>query len=281
MKPFLCIDITENKKNKQTNGKEFVSSTISLATKQSLDRVVDEVEKVEKKKGLPLPLFILQIIAAFVGFVFVRSLLRADVTVSQGYANAPGLFWAGGIAWVVFGILTLFGWYRKRKVNQSEENAIAESRADNMSNSINMELGVPSNAVDVDIITFSYKVKKGNPAPTLTGFNRTPYFNFSYKVFTENGNLCIADTENKYSIPANEIKGLRTVKTSIYVPMWNKNINFNEGQYKQYKIGSNDYGLCIRKHHILDVEHNGEKWGIYFPNYELPLFEYITGIKAE
>lgn len=281
MKPFLCIDITKNKKNKDENGKEFIVKTISAATSQSLDRVAEEVEKVEKKKGLPLPLTILQFICAIVAFAVMRGIFRADVPLSEAYSNAPGLLWAGGAAWICFGLLALLGRHRTKKTAESEESLVTESRADSMCQAIYMELGVPSNAVEVDFLTFSYKNKNDKIRPVTTGFNRSPYANFSYTVYTEDGNLCIVDMKNKYSIPANEIKGIRTIKKSIFVPMWNKNISFNEGIYKQYKISSNDNGLNLRKHHILDIEHNGEQWSIYFPNYELPFFEYITGMKAD
>ena len=30
----------------------------------------------------------------------------------------------------------------------------------------------------------------------------------------------------------------------------------------------------------LELEHEGETWGIYFPCYELPVFEELTGLKA-
>jgi len=29
------------------------------------------------------------------------------------------------------------------------------------------------------------------------------------------------------------------------------------------------------------LEYEGEPWSIYFPNYELPIFEQVTGLKAE
>ena len=301
MKPFLCVDLTDNKKNQEENGKEFIVKTISAATSQTMDRVAEEVAKVNKKKGLPMPLFILQIISAFVAFIFISVILRSEVTISQAYDNAPAIFWAGGIAWIIFGALSLFGWHRSKKTNESEENIIVESRADNICQVAHMELGVPTNAVDVDIITFAYKSKKGKPVPRARGASNTMskekfsfemffgmysqaqhiYENFSYKVFTENGNLCIADTENKYCIPANEIKKIHTIKANVLVPMWNKPISYNEGIYKQYKISCNDYGINFRPYHILEVDHNGQQWGIYFPCYELPFFEYITGMKAE
>ncbi len=281
MKPFLCIDITKNRKNEEQNGKEFIVKTISAATAQSLDKVAEEVAKVEKKRGLPLPLTIVQFVCAIIGFAVFRGILRSDVSMSQAYSNAPEVFWVGGAAWLCFGLLLLYGKRRNKKTSESEETIITESRADNMCQNVYMELGVPSNAVDVDIITFPYKMKKDTPRPVTLGLNHSPYSNFSYPVYTENGNLCIVDMTNKYCIPVNEIKGIRTIKKNMLVPMWNKNIGYNEGVYKQYKITCNNNGLFLKKYHILDIEHNSEKWALYFPNYELPFFEYITGLKAE
>ena len=301
MKPFLCVDLTNNKKNQEENGKEFIVKTISAATSQTMEKVAEEVAKVNKKKGLPLPLTIIQLLCAVFGFAIFRGLLTSDVTMSEAYSNAPGIFWFAGGAWACFALLFLYGRHRKKKTSESEENIIAECRADSICQTANMELGVPSNAVDVDIITFAYKSKKGKPIPRTKGaansiskdsFSFRAFFgvyaqaqyiyeNFSYKVFTENGNLCIADTENKYCIPANEIKGIHTVNTRIVVPMWNKSLSYNEGMYKQFKISCNDNGINFKPYHILELEHNGQQWGIYFPCYELPFFEYITGMKAD
>ena len=45
-------------------------------------------------------------------------------------------------------------------------------------------------------------------------------------------------------------------------------------KYIQYKLKTNNYGIIsIDVYYILEFEHNGEIYGIYFPNYELFTFK--------
>lgn len=196
----------------------------------------------------------------------------------SSYNHAILLVWGVGI---IFGILTLIAHLSKKKVLESEENQVVSNRVDNVLNVIDMELGVPSTAVKVDLLTFAYKLKNGEPVAKERGMMTTPYVNFEYKLFVENGNIYIVDTDTKYVIDGKSIKGISTVNKRIGVVMWNKEISFKDGVYKPYKISSNDNGIFFKPYHILKFEHNGELWGIWFPCYELPVFEHITGLRAE
>lgn len=42
MKPFIGIDITENKNNKETNGKEFVVQETSKALYEAYDKATEK-----------------------------------------------------------------------------------------------------------------------------------------------------------------------------------------------------------------------------------------------
>jgi hypothetical protein len=39
--------------------------------------------------------------------------------------------------------------------------------------------------------------------------------------------------------------------------------------------------VFCKEYHVLELEQNGEEWGIWFPPYELPAMEALTGLKAE
>lgn len=53
-------------------------------------------------------------------------------------------------------------------------------------------------------------------------------------------------------------------------------------RYKAYKLSEGDNGLIYCKpYYILELDRAGERWGIYFPCYELPAFERATGLTAE
>ena len=98
----------------------------------------------------------------------------------------------------------------------------------------------------------------------------------------ENDRLCLTDLESRFEFPLAELRRIRTVRKKISIPTWNKETAPDEDIYKPYKLSVDGYE-CIhfKPYHILELEHEGETWGIYFPCYELPVFEELTGLKAE
>ena len=79
-----------------------------------------------------------------------------------------------------------------------------------------------------------------------------------------------------------ELKSIQTVKKRIAIPSWNKEEGPTEGEFKPYKMTVNDMDMVFFKpYYILVGERNGEEYGIYFPCYELAVFENLTGLKAD
>ncbi|MDY6181698.1 MAG: hypothetical protein SPI15_12755 [Candidatus Faecousia sp.] len=105
MKPFLGIDLTIDPKNEQINGKEFLIQLPSATLSQSLDTSTDQVNQIIKTSKLPLPFRIFQFICGICALLIASGILRADVSLEEGYQNAPWLFWAGGICAAVWLVL--------------------------------------------------------------------------------------------------------------------------------------------------------------------------------
>ena len=89
------------------DGSEFIIKKLSQQNSERLDDINESKEEHEKKMSLPLPLALLKYIALFAGMIAVVGILRAEVTIAQAYANAPAVFYIGGIGWVVYVILQL------------------------------------------------------------------------------------------------------------------------------------------------------------------------------
>lgn len=282
MKPFFGIDIRSNKKNQTRNGKEFIAATASGAQAQALERAMESTRKVDKKSKLPLPLRIVQGTAGFLCLVIVLGILRSDATIAEAYENAAWLFWTAGGCFVVWLILTGIGYLQKSRVMGSEEGTLAVSRLDNVVANIHAELGVPMDGKDVDILAFAYKDKKGVPAPVARGMDTAPYTHMAFKAFVQDGKLCLADWENKYAFPMEQLRGIRLVKKSIFVNQWNKDVSPTEGIYKPFKMTVDSYHrIHMKRYYILELERDGEQWGVYFPCYELAAFVKLTGMTAK
>lgn len=251
MKPFLGIDLTTDKKNEQLNGSEFIVAKPSEEMTRALEKSLDGADEVYEKATLPIAVRIVKwicgAVGGFVGVCFIRAL--ENISIKEAYQNATEFVWVGGaciIVWLVLEILS-----RKK-------------------------------AKDVDILSFFYKVKEGEIKVHEKGLQIAQYYNFNYKIFADSENFYMANLEEKYAFPLSSLRAIHTVKKRIILYSWNKEEKHNKGVYKQYKLDIGEGGeIHCKNFHILEFEHNGELWGVYFPAYELPAFEEITGLKAE
>lgn len=209
MKPFWGIDTSENKKNQTRNGREFASASVSAVQTRALEQAADNAVKMDNQSKLPLPLRIIHTGAGMLALLMFVSLLRAfsEVSIAEAYRNAPGIFWVAGGSALVWLILTPISRVRRKKVLDSEENAYAVSRLDSVVDNIHTELGVPQDAKDVDILAFAYKLKKGEPAPIARGMDTAAYSHVEFKLFVQDGKLCLADWEEQVCLPPGEAPG--------------------------------------------------------------------------
>lgn len=292
MKPFAGTDITENKKNEVTNGSEFLTATPSEAQSQALDTSGDEaLDMLLKKTKLPLGLRIIKWVCAFLGLLavgFIVTYITADETVTPleglhgAWTNFSWVFFVGAALIIVWAIISITAHRKEKSVSESDESKNLMDRVSTITDVIFGELGVPADAVSVDVLSFTYKIKNGDIVPCEGTFDTTPFTSFTYKAFSDGENLHLADAEGKYSFPLSSLRGMRRVNKRISVFGWGKDEDPTKGEYKKYKMTVDEYGnVHLKPYYILETEHAGEIWGIYFPCYELDAFEKLTGIKPE
>ena len=287
MKPFLGIDLTTDKKNEKFNGKEFLVAVPSSAMTQSYKRFSEKAEETIDKSKLPLPLRIVQGIFGIVSAIVILSLIKAltkndNISIALAYKNAPWIFWIGGICLLAWGILKFISIRKVKATFGSEETKQTISSLDSIGNEIYSELSVPSDSKEIDILSFFYKIKNNEIKVCEKGLQIAPYFNPAFNIFTDSENLYIANFEGKYAFPLSSLVAIRTVNKHIQILGWNKDEDFNKGIYKQFKLTKDDYD-CIhcKNYYILEINYNNELWGLYIPSYELPIFEELTGLKAD
>ena len=282
MKPFLGIDLTQNKKNEEINGREFLVQELSVAMSQSLESSAEEAGETLKKAALPLPLRIVQYICGFGGLLLLSGILKADVSFAEGYQNAPGLYWAAAICLLIWLVLWLGSKFKEKQVLSTDESTQTISHLEGMSNASYNELGVPADAENVDVLSFFYKVKDGEIKVQEKAMQVFQYFNLEYKLFADEENIYLSSLHEKFAFPRQSLNSIRTVQKHIRLMDWNKEEAFNKGIYKQYALTHDNYG-CIhcKRYHILEIANNGETFGVYIPSYDLPAWEKITGLTAE
>lgn len=283
MKPFIGVDITEDKKNESINGLEFAVQSVSEIQSQVLENAQETANEFAKKAKLPLPINAISSICGVAGFLGIGIIVESteNVTIAELYQKLPWAFWACGLCLVVWATLTVLAKKKERRVFESDEGESTKRRLDMALQGVYTDLGVPENAETVDLLAFRYKSKNDKIVAKETYGSPAIYLNIEFKAFVEDSKLMIADVEKKFAFDLSEIKAIRTVKKHIIIPEWHKETPHNKGEYKQYKLVVNNAGIHIKKYHIVEFCHNGEEWGIYIPCYELPKFEKLTGLKAE
>ena len=274
MKPIFAIDLTENKKNEQPNGNEFLVQTPSPALVQALENSLTKAVATTNNAKLPLGIRIIECICGFLAIMILIGTGRAEVTLEEAYQNAPALFWIGGACAIIWFALWLWGKLKSKKVLSTEESAQSFTHLEGVSEAIYTELGVPATAREVDVLSFYYKRKGDDLKVCEKGMQVCQYLNPVYKLFSDEENIYLANLEGKYAFSKSAIVDLKTVEKHIRIAGWNKEAVYNKGVYQPYKLTIDQYG-CVhcKQYHILVLEKDGQQFGLYFPCYELPHFK--------
>lgn len=279
IKPLFSTDITFDKKNKTINGLEFITRTASKQKIEEYDHKLENLNQTIEKSKLPLWLQIIKLLSGWFSIIMLFSCIGADF--KTAWKNASVLIIIGvfcGILWIILHIVSK----SKEKQVLKEENA--EKKLEELSGdfiSIQDELNVPGDAAEIDVLSFRYKLKNGAIRPCAIGMQMTLYFNTIVKIYATPDELHIVDLENVYSFPKSSIKSIITVNKRICVPTWNKEENPTKGKFKPYKMTVNNVGhVFFKPYYILEIEKEGEFFGVYFPCYELDTIENLTGLTA-
>ncbi len=285
MKPLFGIDCTENKKNEVLNLEQFLVQKTTSAMEETLQSTVTEAEEYLEQSKLPAVLRGAQWLCGAGTLLVATGILKAlakfdGPSIAQAYENAGYLFWIAGGCLVVWAILKLMSIRKMKALDEHEETSVLVSKSEGIQQAIYRELGVPANAPDVDVLVCRYKVKDGNVKYCNFAMTSTPYMHGSFKLFGGETELIFADLDGKYSIPRSALRQIRRIDKRIGVIGWNKDQEFRDEPYAQYKIKENNGVILYKPYYELSFRHDEEDWTILFPCYELDAFESATGLRA-
>lgn len=280
IKPIFGFDVTNDKKSQTYYGDFFVTKKLDENISKALSERAESLQKTVKDAKLPMFLTVIQYLGLLFGIMVIGPMFAVDGGFRQAITNAPVLCFSGIFFLLLGGVLWIVS-------KQKEKRVFAEQNADTKleilkecAQSAYTSLGVPATAKETDILMFSFIFKDGKMKIHTPAMATTPFYNHMFKVYREDEYLRIADVETVYTIPLDTIKAIRTINKTAILPNWNKEEPFNRGEYKKYKLSSNNYGVSSKPYYVLEFEHVGELYGVYFPCFELPYFEELTGLKA-
>lgn len=284
IKPLFCVDITSDKNSNVVNGAEFITKT---ATKEKFEEYDDKQEKLKqsiKKSKLPIWLEIILILCGYASLIILFSCITQGLKVGFAtiWENASILIVIAGLLGIVSVSIHILSKNRQKKILEEEKVDQQIEEIDEYFLSLHDELNVPFDAVEIDLLSFRYKLKNEEICPrTISALQTTPYLNVIVATYATSDELHIVDLENVYSFKKSNIKSIITVNKQISIPTWNKEEGLRSEKFKPYKLTRNNVGdIFFKPFYILKIEKDGQSFGICFPPYELNEIERLTGLTA-
>lgn len=279
MIPLWGVNVTQNKKNEIANGRELIVATV--AQKIDVEEVQDRAKDLEARASLPIGWRIIQwvsgLVAAIVAISFIRA--AAEVGVEKVLQNGPVLLGIFFVCIMIYIVLKIWGNRRNNAVMKSGEIEQFDANVQEVLGAAYKELGVPEDAVCMDAFVFRYKEKDDKISVRNVGF--FDFFNVEVRAYIKDGDLCFADADSVYALPLESLKGIQTVKKTAMFHGWHKELPPTDKSFKQYRVAITQYGsITCKPYYILEAEIRGQTWGVYFPGYELPTMEALTGLYA-
>ena len=160
---------------------------------------------------------------------------------------------------------------KRRRGAESE----MQKRVDSAERALREYMGIPEDAVRVDILSFGHREGKEYPAAGSDPLNCEMF------LFEQDDALCLLDSSGLYSFPRSALRDIRVVKRTIPVRNWNKEFPPTRGWLRKYGVDSRSDGeqTYLRFFCALDIlTPFGKSFCLLFPAYELDVIAGLTGL---
>lgn len=279
------LGINQSLKATLHDGASYKTGELNEMTEQQLTQLLENYEQIEQSAALPLPVTILNVvirIISYIAFLFTGingvQLIRAKLDHEVLNPRMIKLFVITCcILLISSGIrLLIEKMYAKKmeKVIESDTALSAAAHLESATDFAKSQLGIPENADEIDVFLYLYKEAPGGANTVETNSNLCHYTLLTMFVFGEKGKLVLASADARYDIPWEDIRSLRVVNKNQSIYGWNKETLFNEGEFKQYKMWSDNMGrIWMRQYCELCFMLKGEEFTFRFPIYEKNVVE--------
>ncbi len=257
----------------------FLTVEIPPELEAEVMRMQTESETLLKKAELPLWLTIFRIVCCFGWIVVLLGTLKSDVSFAEGYRNAPALHWGGVVCFLLWLGLFLYGRRRMKQIANSSDLASHIQDSEKLFSDLRQALGVPEDALEMDVLGESYVMKNGKPRHKDAGL--TKYININMAAFVQDGNLCLADTMQRWEIPLSSIRSMTLVKKRVSFPEWHKDEPFDSPKYKPYKITTNSYGHVFSYYYRIEISDIRGDFCLLVPYFDGEVFTDLTHIRPD
>lgn len=281
MKPFYGIDNTVDAKNEKENGDEFLVQKPDASLYAEYDKAVNGVlMNIKKSIRLPFVLKIIQYLSLAVAGCILSVLF--EFFISDENAKFNTIVWQliFGIIFCVtiFIVLNFIVKSLNKKEDENEERYLQSKKAQSAYQRLLNDLGVPQDALKIDILSFNYKIEKDIIKIDKCSTSVPMFYNMEFYIYKDKENFYLVADSGKYAFKISSIKTIHKIEHKNALFVWNKDVAHNKGKYKQYKMKEDETGnIRCKAYYILEIENNGELYGIYFPEYEIDTVKTIIG----
>ena len=254
-----------------------LKGAFSIVEEETAPREPTEEDKLLRKKGNRYWLVCLVCLLTSVALFFGGS--RAGL-----FEAVPALYFVNVallVAAIVFNI-------KAKRINRKQNQRMSEGmkldfseaskKLEEAAHDAARELGVPADALTVDIFPFHYKVEGDK---TLRVGKKNRYDNLAISVFVRDGALCLATAQELFAVPLSEISGYREYDEDFELDMWLKPEEPDSDKYKEFGIRKSGF-LSYKGHGYFGLLIGQDEYEVLIPGYDFGMVKELlerNGVK--
>ncbi len=279
MKNFFGLNVTKGMESKNIDGHAYVVSSLDSEGMAEIEKEMESSRQMKKKSGLPIYLSILKYIFAFAGLIIAGGIAKAEVPISEAYQNSPVLFWVGGASIVLWIAIYIFETVRRKKYVKSDDFKQRKEQTEDTIKKLKEKIGVPEDAVDMDVLVERYVVK--NDVVKRKNCGPANYGNLQVYAYVQDEHLYLASYEHVWAIPLTAFTSMELSKKRTSFTFWNKEEKPNSPRYRQYNIKFNNMGCIFARFYTVEIKDSFKEFCLLIPEYEGEQFMRLTGIQVK
>ena len=281
MTNLFGVNITDNKENAVIDGEVYCTNRISADQETEIESILETGEELNKQSSLPFPFSLIRTLCQIGWMILSLGIIKAwgdGTSFSQGYQNAPGLYWACLICFVIWLILLIISILRRKHTEATTAYQQNEENAELLLQRIKEKLGIPADAESIDVLAERYVMRNGKPKRKDIGL--TQYVNLSMFTYIKREYLCLADASSVWEIPLSSLRSMELIKKRVSFPDWNKQEPYNSKQYKPYQITTNQFGHYFSRYYRVEISDAQGVFYLLIPEYDGMTFMNIAKMQV-
>ena len=282
MTNLFGVNITENKENAVIDGEVFCTDQISSEQEAQIESILETEQELEKQSSLPFPFPLLKTLCQIGWMILTLGIIKAwgdGTSFSQGYQNAPGLYLACLICFVLWLILQIISMFRRKCTEATPTYQRNDENAELLLQNIKEKLGIPADAESIDVLAERCVMKDGKPK--RKDIELTQYVNLSMFAYIKEDQLCLADASSVWEIPLSSLRSMELVKKRVSFPDWTKSEPYDSKTYKPYKVTTNQFGHYFSRYYRVEISDVRGEFYLLIPEYDGVTFKDIAKMRVD